>query len=131
MPGDTKSAAVVLLAHGARDARWGEPFLSVLEQVRANAPDLAVELAYLEHLAPSLPEAVRRLADRGAASIRVVPLFFGRGGHLREDVPRLVAAIAAEIPGIAVEVTLPAGDDSSVQRSLAEFCLRAARSAKT
>jgi len=130
MPRGNKGVAIVLLAHGARDARWGEPFLSVLEQVRADAPDLAVELAYLEHLAPSLQEAVRRLADRGAASIRVVPLFFGRGGHLRQDVPRLVATIAAEHPGIAVEVTLPAGDDPAVQRSLAEFCLRAAHSVK-
>jgi len=129
MPDETKNVGIVLLAHGARDSRWGAPFLSVLERVRADAPDLAVELAYLEHLAPSLPEAVRRLADRGAASIRVVPLFFGRGGHLREDVPALVAAIAAERPGITVEVTLPAGDDSSVQRSLAEFCIRAARGA--
>ena len=124
-PTNHQRPPIVLLAHGARDPRWGEPFLTVLEQVRADAPDLAVELAYLEHLAPSLADAVRRLAERGARSIRVVPLFFGRGGHLREDVPRLVAAIAAELPGIAIEVTLPAGDDASVQRSLASFCLRA------
>jgi len=130
MAGETNSMAMVLLAHGARDARWGKPFLDVLEQVRAGAPDLAVELAYLEHLAPSLPDAVVRLAGRGATSIRVVPLFFGRGGHLREDVPRLVAAIAAEHPGITVEVTLPAGDDAAVQRSLAEFCIRTARGGK-
>ena len=60
MAGETNSMAMVLLAHGARDARWGKPFLDVLEQVRAGAPDLAVELAYLEHLAPSLPDAVVR-----------------------------------------------------------------------
>ncbi len=126
MPDQASNPAIVLLAHGARDARWGEPFLSVAERVRADAPDLAVELAYLEHLGPSLPEAVRRLADRGARSIRVVPLFFGRGGHLREDVPRLVAQIKAELPELKIDVTLPAGDDDAVQRSLASYCLRAA-----
>ena len=123
-----KTVAVVLLAHGARDPRWGEPFLRVAEQVRADAPDLEVELAYLEHLPPSLADAVGGLARKGARSIRIVPLFFGRGGHLREDVPRLVAEIAISLPGVTIEVTLPAGDDPTVQRCLASYCVRVARS---
>jgi sirohydrochlorin cobaltochelatase len=98
----------------------------VVERVRAAAPGLDVELAYLEHLPPSLPEAARRLAGRGARVIRVVPLFFGRGGHLREDVPRLIAAIAIELPEVAIELMLPAGDDVEVQGALAAFCLRMA-----
>lgn len=127
MPYDTARTAIVLLAHGARDPRWGDPFAIVLKRVRMDAPDLAVELAFLEHLSPSLPEAIRGLAQRGARSIRVVPLFFGRGGHLRDDVPRIIAAVAAELPGTVIEVTLPAGDDDEVQGCLASFCLRAAR----
>jgi len=124
---DAATPAIILLAHGARDARWGEPFRSVAERLRAAAPDLAVELAYLDHLPPSLEEAVRKLVAGGARSLRVVPLFFGRGGHLREDVPRRVAAILAGLPGIVIDITLPAGDDDAVQHALALFCLRAAR----
>ena len=120
--------AVILFAHGARDPRWAEPFLRVAERVRANAPDLPVELAYLEHLPPDLDEAARRLAQRGAKAIRVVPLFFGRGGHLRVEVPRLVAAAAAALPGVAIELALPAGDDDAVIEALAAFSVRAARS---
>ena len=120
--------AVILFAHGARDPRWADPFLRVAERVRATAPDLAVELAYLEHLPPSLDEAARRLAQRGATAIRVVPLFFGRGGHLRVEVPRLVAAAAAVLPGVAIELTLPAGDDDAVIDALAAFSVRAAHS---
>lgn len=124
---ESPEPAIVLLAHGARDARWGEPFVRIANRVRAGAPALAVEMAYLEHLPPSLEEAIHGLAARGARSIRVVPLFFGRGGHLREDVPRRVAAIAAGLPEIAIDITLPAGDDDAVQDALAMFCLRAAR----
>ena len=124
MPDNT---AVVLLAHGARDPRWGEPFLRIVDEVRTEAPELPVALAYLEHLRPSLAEAVRELARNGARCIRVVPLFFGRGGHLREDVPRLVAAISAELPDMTIDVTPPAGDDGTVQRCLASYCVRAAR----
>jgi len=126
-----KAAAIVLLAHGARDPRWGEPFLRVVDAVRVEAPDLAVELAYLEHLPPSLEDSVRKLARGGSRTVRVVPLFFGRGGHLREDVPRLVAEIAAALPDVTIEVTLPAGDDALVQRCLASYCVRAARGGAT
>jgi sirohydrochlorin cobaltochelatase len=124
---ESVTPAIILLAHGARDARWGEPFQRVADRVRAAAPDLAVELAYLDYLPPSLEEAVQRLAERGARSISVVPLFFGRGGHLREDVPRKVEAIAARLPGVAIHITLPAGDDDAVQDALTSFCLRAAK----
>ena len=121
--------AVILFAHGARDPRWAEPFLRVVERVRSRAPDLRVELAYLEHLEPKLDVAARRLADAGALAIRVVPLFFGRGGHLRVEVPRLVAEVAAALPGVAIELGLPAGDDDAVIDALAAFCVRAARGA--
>ena len=128
MSNEPARPAVILFAHGARDPRWAEPFLRVAERVRANAPDLPVELAYLEHLPPDLDEAARRLAQRGAKAIRVVPLFFGRGGHLRVEVPRLVAAAAAALPGVAIELALPAGDDDAVIEALAAFSVRAARS---
>jgi sirohydrochlorin cobaltochelatase len=121
--------AVILFAHGARDPRWAEPFARVAERVRAAVPDIPVELAYLEHLAPTLGEAARRLAERGAKAIRVVPLFFGRGGHLRIEIPRLVDAAAAALPGVTIELTLPAGDDVAVIDALAAFSVRAARSA--
>jgi sirohydrochlorin cobaltochelatase len=120
--------AVILLAHGARDPRWAEPFLRVAALIRKQAPELDVEVAYLEHLAPSLEDAARRLAGRGARALRVVPLFVGRGDHLRVEVPRRVSAVAATLPGVAVDVALPAGDDAAVQQALAAFCIRAARS---
>ncbi len=127
MNADVTQPAIILFAHGARDPRWAEPFLRVVERVRTRAPDLSVELAYLEHLEPKLDAAARRLADAGARAIRVVPLFVGRGGHLRVQVPRLVDEVAAALPGVAIELALPAGDDDAVIDALATFCLRAAR----
>jgi len=127
MNGPESNRAVVLLAHGARDPRWAEPFLRVAELVKQAAPDLDVELAYLEHLEPSLEEAARRLAARGVRALRVVPLFVGRGGHLRVDVPARVAALMASLPGVTIDVALAAGDDEAVQQALAAFCLHAAR----
>jgi sirohydrochlorin cobaltochelatase len=119
--------AIILFAHGARDPRWAEPFLRVADRVRAAAPEVAFEVAYLEHLRPNLAEAASRLAERGAKAIRVVPLFIGRGGHLRVEVPRLVAEVVAGLPDVAIDLALPAGDDDAVIEALAAFCIRAAQ----
>jgi len=122
----SRSSAVILFAHGARDPRWAEPFVRVAEKVRHAAPEFRIELAYLESLRPDLETAARALAAEGARSIRVVPLFFGRGGHLREDVPPLIERIRSALPGVSLEVADAAGEDAEVIDAIAAFCLRAA-----
>jgi sirohydrochlorin cobaltochelatase len=124
-----RKTAVVLFAHGARDERWAEPFQRVASAVRKAAPELLVELAFLELMTPDLETAVHRLAAAGASSIRVVPLFFGQGGHLRKDVPAIVAGIAESLPGVSIELSPAAGDDEAVVAALAAFCIVEARKA--
>lgn len=120
-----REPAILLLAHGARDARWAEPFERVAGIVRRAAPERPAGIAYLEFLEPDLPTAARGLAAQGATRIRVVPLFFGRGGHLRESVPRVVAKTAASMPGVSIEVADAAGEDGAVIQAIADYCLRA------
>ena len=120
---------IILFAHGARDERWAEPFARIASKVRAAAPELLVEVAYLEHLEPSLEQAARRLAKLGANAIRIVPLFLGRGGHLRIDVPRLVLATNAALPDVSLELATSAGEDDAVIDALATYCVRTARTA--
>ena len=114
---------MVLFAHGARDVRWAEPFERLRARVEARRPDLAVALAYLEHMQPDLADAVRALADRGVTRVRVVPLFFGRGGHLREDFPQHVARAQAAAPEVSIDVAPAAGEDPAVIEALADFAL--------
>ena len=47
---------LILFAHGARDPRWAIPFEAVAERVRAARPGVPVRLAFLEFMAPNLPE---------------------------------------------------------------------------
>jgi sirohydrochlorin cobaltochelatase len=114
---------LILFAHGARDVRWAEPFERLLASVQARRPDIVATLAFLEHLSPDLPTATRDLASRGVRTIRVAPLFFGRGGHLREDFPRVVAAARTAVPNVRFEITAAAGEDAAVLEALADFAL--------
>ena len=123
MSKDSSKQAMVLLAHGSRDPRWAEPFQRVLADVRVAAPEVSVELAVLEFMAPDLAASIRTLADAGATRIRIVPLFFGQGGHLRNDVPAMVRDIEASLPGVALELARAAGDDDRVIAALVQFCL--------
>ena len=108
----------------ARATRAGRSrSLRVAEKVRASAPGLAVETAFLEFMPPDLATAAGRLVEQGVTTIRVVPLFFGRGGHLRAEVPRLVAEIAAALPGTTIDLGPAAGDDERVIDALTAFCL--------
>jgi len=56
--------------------------------------------------------------------IRVVPLFFGSGGHLRGDVPALIAKAKDEMPGVSIELARAAGEDDGVVAAITAYCLR-------
>ena len=114
---------LVLFAHGARDARWAEPFERLRARVEKRAPAVAVRLAYLELMRPDLPTAVADLVRAGAADIRIVPIFFGQGGHVREDLPEAVALLKRDHPQVTIHCTAPAGEDPAVIEALARYCL--------
>jgi sirohydrochlorin cobaltochelatase len=115
--------AIVLFAHGAREAAWAEPFRRVQARLRTERPDALVELAFLELMRPTLPEAVERLADAGVERITVVPVFLAQGGHLKEDLPRLLEAIRAKHRQLVINVTSAIGDSEAMINAIAEWVL--------
>ncbi|MFZ3040041.1 MAG: CbiX/SirB N-terminal domain-containing protein [Polynucleobacter sp.] len=117
--------AIVLFGHGARDARWREPFDRLAALWRAQQPDIQVELAFLELMQPSLAEAIASLVSSGASKIVVVPVFFGQGGHLRNDFPVLLDACRQRFPNIALSATPAVGEDEAVLQAIIDFGARA------
>jgi sirohydrochlorin cobaltochelatase len=116
---------IVLFGHGARDARWAEPFARLAEKVRAQAgAGTDVVLAFLELMTPDLPAAVAHLAGAGCATITVIPVFFGQGGHVRRDLPTLLDACRAAHPGVTIRSATAVGEDDAVLDALAQYCLK-------
>jgi sirohydrochlorin cobaltochelatase len=110
---------LLLFAHGARDPRWAEPFDNVARRVRQRDPSMAVQLAFLEFMTPTLREAGRVLAESGCERIDVVPLFLGAGGHVRKDLPALLAELAAAYPGVRWQLQRAIGECDSVIEAMA------------
>ena len=116
---------MILFGHGARDARWREPFDRLAALWKAQHPDTLVQLAFLEMMDPSLEAAVASLASAGASDIVVVPVFFGQGGHLRNDFPVLLNTCQEKFPAIALSATLAVGEDKGVLQAIVDFGAKA------
>lgn len=120
------NSGLLLFAHGARDPAWAGPFQAVMQRCRAARPDLPVELAFLEFMAPGMVQAGARLAAAGCTVVDVLPLFLGAGGHVRKDVPVLMAQLQAEHPSVQWRLHPAAGQAEGVIAAMASVALDAA-----
>ena len=84
-------------------------------------PGATIRLAYLERMKPTLAAALAELASKKIASVRIVPLFLGAGGHVRRDLPKLVAAAR---PKLKVTIDPPIGEQTAVVKAIAAAILK-------
>ena len=113
------ASAIVLFAHGARDPDWARPFRQLVAELGERLPGERIVLAYLELMQPSLPECAAALYADGVRELRVVPVFLGMGGHLRADLPAIVAQLHARHAGLRIKVEPPIGEQPEVIAAIA------------
>ena len=114
-------SALVLFGHGARDPEWALPFQKIRRAIVARHPALTVELAFLELMAPALPDAIAGLAAAGHRRITVAPLFIAPGGHLKNDLPKILSAVRAKHPGIEITLLPALGEIDAVLDLIADW----------
>jgi sirohydrochlorin cobaltochelatase len=119
--------AIVLFGHGARDPQWAEPMQRARAAVSRAAPDMAVEVAFLEFMRPGLVDAIDCLAQGGARRITVVPMFLAQGGHVKKDLPGLLDSARALHPDCEVTLAGAVGEAEDVIAAMASYALRCAR----
>ncbi|WP_370260774.1 sirohydrochlorin chelatase [Limnobacter sp.] len=111
--------AIVLFGHGARDPQWADPMKKLQAMLMDQLPHVNVELAFLELMAPSLPDTVDCMVQGGVKHIQVVPIFFGKGGHLKNDFPVLMAQMKEKHPQVHLEATSAVGQWDAVWQAIA------------
>ncbi len=91
----------MLIGHGTRSVQGQDQLRQVAAQFeRLLQPSLS-ELAFLELADPTIPAAIKKLAERGARQIVSVPVLLFAAGHALKDIPSAVAEAAA-LHGIVV-----------------------------
>jgi sirohydrochlorin cobaltochelatase len=118
---------IIMIAHGARDARWMEPFFRVRDHLAQRVSPAAVALAFLDFAAPSFAEGVSELYRGGARHILVVPVFLSGGGHVAKDVPELVGAERARYPDATFAVSGAIGEEREVIAAMMDAVTRLAK----
>jgi sirohydrochlorin cobaltochelatase len=114
---------LVLFAHGARDPEWARPFEAIRDRIRAQRPELPVALAYLEIMSPGLEEAIDAVLAQGASSITVYPLFMAQGGHLKQDLPRILADIRSRKGNLPICLESAVGEVPELLDAIAGWVL--------
>ena len=77
-----------------------------------------MELAFLELMSPALDAVLERLAGVGYARITIAPLFMAQGGHLKQDLPRLLDKLRRRHPALSFELLPAVGEVDAVLDSI-------------
>jgi sirohydrochlorin cobaltochelatase len=117
---------VILIAHGARDQRWLEPFIKMRAELEQKLRPRKIALSFMEFSRPSFAEAASELGREGVQRVLVVPIFLSGGGHVANDIPALVAAERARYPKIVFEVSGAIGEESEVAAAMSAAVMRLA-----
>ena len=116
-----RRSGLVLFGHGARDPAWATPLKDVQRRIQAQMPTARIELAFLEFMAPNLETVVNTLVAEGCAKITVLPMFIAQGGHLKRDLPVMVAHLQAIHADTRIELGSAIGTAEPVLAAMADY----------
>ncbi len=119
-------AAIILFGHGARDPEWALPLRKLQRAIEERQPGTRVELAFLELMEPALADAVAGLVKAGHTCITVAPIFIAHGGHLRNDLPKILDAARALHRGTEITLLPAIGDVDPVLDAISNWIVSAA-----
>lgn len=98
--------AILLIDHGSRRREANDMVHCMANLVQTLAgSDVVVRGAHMELAEPSIAQGFASCVDAGATEVIVFPYMLSPGRHSIEDIPRMVAEIAAPHPHIAFHVT--------------------------
>lgn len=117
--------SIILFGHGARDPEWAGPMQRLRAAILRQKPEADVRLAFLEFMSPSLADALDAAVQAGARQIEVVPVFLAQGGHVRRDVPVILAAAQSRHPGLQIDLRPVLGEAEPVIEAMAACVLAA------
>ena len=104
---------VMICGHGSRDDEACAEFARVVHLLEHALPEYPVAMGYLEFARPIIREGLDSLRARGVDRILAVPGMLFAAGHVKNDVPSVLNAYAAE-HGVRIEMGRDLGIDAKL-----------------
>ena len=101
--------ALLLIAHGSRQAEANADLHALTEQIRALGQYAIVEASFLELAAPAIDVAGRRCVEKGAQRVILLPYFLSAGIHVQRDLQAHCESLAAEFADVTFVLAEPLG----------------------
>ena len=93
---------VMVCGHGSRDADAVREFQAVARGIAERLAQYEVESGFLEFATPIIREGLDALVARGVTDILAIPGMLFAAGHVKNDVPSVLNAYAANHPGVSI-----------------------------
>ncbi len=103
------STAILLIAHGSRNAEANADLHHVVTELSRRGPYAIIEPAFLELAEPTIEAAGERCVERGAGRVILLPYFLSAGVHVREDLQEHCRRLGERFPKVAFSVAEPPG----------------------
>ena len=110
------TVGVMVCGHGSRDGRAVAEFRGLVAGLSARLPHYPVESGFLEFARPILRDGLDRLRAGGVDHVLAVPGMLFAAGHVKNDVPSVLNAYAAE-HGIRIDFGRDLGLDPKLLRA--------------
>jgi sirohydrochlorin cobaltochelatase len=99
---------LLAVAHGTAERAGIAELDALMDEIRALAPELRVELSYVDHEPPSVASALSSLAAAGAPVV-ALPLLLVAATHSKSDIAGALRQARAASPGLRVAYGRPLG----------------------
>ena len=82
--------ALILVGHGSRLPYSKELVSKIAERIRERNIYPIVEIGMMEFNEPTISQAIKKVIEKGAKRIIVVPVFLAHGNHTKRDIPKIL-----------------------------------------
>ncbi|HEV3146856.1 MAG TPA: CbiX/SirB N-terminal domain-containing protein [Gemmataceae bacterium] len=101
--------AILLIAHGSRNAEANADTHFLAEQLRRHGGFQCVAAAFLEQAGPDIDAAALQCVASGAQRVVLLPHFLSAGVHVRRDLTAARQRLAERFPKVEFALAEPIG----------------------
>jgi len=116
---------LLLVAHGSRRQESNleiESLSKKIAKIESKEFDKVMP-AFLEFAPPSIPEAIKKCSEIGAAKVTILPYFLSAGVHITRDIPNEISEASQNTPDLDIQIANYFGSRDEIAEILMKTAL--------